>query len=115
MIFNEDIPKSTAEKKKLLISHKIAVWDVIASCDIAGSSDTSIKSVEPNDISIILKAADIKAIFCNGAKSFELYNKYIKPKTNIDALKLPSTSPANAACSLEKLYEKWVILKNYTD
>ena len=115
LIFNEDIPKSTAEKKKLLISHKIAVWDVIASCDIAGSSDTSIKSVEPNDISIILKAADIKAIFCNGAKSFELYNKYIKPKTNIDALKLPSTSPANAACSLEKLYEKWVILKNYTD
>jgi hypoxanthine-DNA glycosylase len=86
---------------------------VIKSCEIQGSSDTSISAVKANDINLILKAADIRAIFCNGAKSYELYNKHIRQLTQRQAIKLPSTSPANAACSLDRLYESWEVIKEY--
>ena len=112
-IFDEQTPQNTEEKKKLLINHKIALWDVIASCDIEGSSDSSITNVKPNDISIILSSADIKAVFCNGSKSYELYNRYIKSSVNTDAIKLPSTSPANAVCTMDKLYDKWKKITEY--
>ena len=114
MLFDEELPTTTEQKKALLLKHHIALWDVIASCEIEGSSDTSISGVTANDISIILDAAYIGAIFCNGAKAYELYNKHIKPLTRRDAIKLPSTSPANAACSLDKLYESWAVIKEYT-
>jgi hypoxanthine-DNA glycosylase len=83
---------------------------VIASCEITGSSDASIRNVKPNDLSEILKTCDIRAIYANGAKSYELYQKYIYPMTNRRAIRLPSTSPANAACSLERLVEAWQII-----
>ena len=106
-IFKEEIPKSIPEKKKMLISNKIALWDVIASCEIIGSSDSSITNAVPNDLTPIFKSAKIEKVFCNGTKSFELYQKYIYPKNNIKAEKLPSTSPANAAFNLEKLIKEW--------
>ncbi|MDD3413110.1 MAG: DNA-deoxyinosine glycosylase [Lachnospiraceae bacterium] len=106
-IYKEPLPKTVQEKKGLLLSHGIAVWDVISSCDIVGSSDASITNVIPNDLSPILEKADIRQIFCNGTKSYELYQKYMFSKINREAIKLPSTSPANAAWSIERLIEEW--------
>lgn len=112
-ILCEQLPKTIDEKRTMLIKNNIALWDVIASCDILGSSDSSIKNVIPNDISKILDTADIKAIFTNGKTSFNLYNKYILPKTDVKPRYLPSTSPANAAFSVEKLIDEWKIIKEY--
>ena len=107
-IFKEDVPKTIPEKKKMLIKNHIALWDTIASCEITGSSDSSITKAVPNDLSPIFKTAKIEKVFCNGTKSFELYQKYIFPNNNnIKAEKLPSTSPANAAYNLEKLIKEW--------
>ena len=106
-IFKEEVPKTIPEKKKMLIKNNIALWDVIASCKIIGSSDTSITNAIPNDLTPIFKTAKIEKVFCNGTKSFELYQKYIYPINNIKAEKLPSTSPANAAFNLEKLIKEW--------
>ena len=106
-IFKEEVPKTIPEKKKMLIKNHIALWDTIASCEITGSSDSSITNVIPNDLSHIFKTAKIEKVFCNGTKSYELYQKYIFPNNNIKAEKLPSTSPANAACNLEKLIKEW--------
>lgn len=101
------LPQTVPEKKAMLLEHGIAVWDVIASCAIDGSSDASIRDVVPNDISRILDAADIQRIYANGAKSFELYRRYIYPQTGREAVKLPSTSPANASWSTARLLEAW--------
>ena len=98
------------EKKRLLLENRIAVWDVIASCRIEGSSDSSIKDVVPNDLSPILDNSYIKDIYTNGGKAYELYMKYIFPVNGIKAIKLPSTSPANAAYSLEQLVQEWSVL-----
>lgn len=95
------------DKKKFLLENHIAVWDVIKSCDIEGSSDTSIKNVVVNDLTEILKTADIQKIIVNGKKAEQLYRKYIQSQINRPAICLPSTSPANAAWSLEKLVEVW--------
>ncbi len=113
-VFDENIPQTIPEKKQFLLSHGIALWDSIKSCEITGSSDSSIKNVVPNDIGIILKSADIKAIFTNGKTSDKYYNMYIKPMVNRDSICLPSTSPANAAWNLERLTDAWTIIKNYT-
>ena len=87
--------------------YDIAVWDVIASCTITGSSDSSIRDVTPNDLSVILDHARIRQIFCNGTTSYNYYRKYQEPLTGISAVRLPSTSPANAAWSLPRLEEAW--------
>ena len=110
LLFDADIPSTVEEKKRLVLSHGIAMWDTIHSCTITGSSDSSIKDVVPNDLSVILNNSRLKRIFCNGAASHRLYQKYIYPINNIPAQKLPSTSPANAAWSLEKLAEEWKII-----
>ena len=101
------------EMKKMLIDNKIAVWDVIDSCEITGSSDASIKNVVPADLSIILDNANIKKIYANGDKAFKLYMKYSYPITKKEIIKLPSTSPANATFSLEKLVENWGQIKYF--
>lgn len=106
-VCNEEYPKDIEEKKKILLKNGIALWDVIASCEIEGSSDNSITNVTPNDLSQIFKTANIQKIFCNGSKSYSLYQKYLFPKTNKMAVKLPSTSPANASWKLDKLIEVW--------
>ena len=94
------VPQTIPEKQTLLLGHGIALWDTIASCEITGSSDSSIKNAVPTDINTVLSAANIKGIFCNGATSHKLYMKYCYPNTKVEAVKLPSTSPANAAFSL---------------
>ena len=110
-ILSEKKPATVEEKKDFLHRNCIAVWDVIHSCDIIGSSDSSIRNVVPNDLSEILESADIRQIYCNGAKSYEYYRKYQEKETGRKAKKLPSTSPANAAWSLERLCEAWRKIK----
>lgn len=110
-VYDDNAPQTTDEKRQFLIKRHIAVWDVIKSCDITGSSDSSIRNVVANDIRRILDSADIKRIFVNGRKAEELYRKYIFPQTKREAVCLPSTSPANAAWSIERLIEEWKIIK----
>ena len=104
------VPVTIEEKRKMLLEHHIAVWDVIASCTITGSSDSSIKDVVPNDLGKILKEAPVEKIYANGATAWKLYNKYTKKMTGMEAVKLPSTSPANAAFRLERLIEEWKVI-----
>lgn len=110
-VFEQAVPETIEEKRKLLLTSGIAVWDVIASCDIEGSSDSSIRNVAPNDLSVILDSADIKQVFVNGKTSEKYYNKYIRNVINREAVCLPSTSPANAAWSLDKLIEAWKVIR----
>ena len=110
-IFGEKTPNSIDEKKNLLKKNGIALWDVIHSCEISGSSDSSIKNVVPNDISKILENTRVKKIFVNGKTAKAYYDKYIKNVTKRDAICLPSTSPANAAWSLDKLVDAWSQIK----
>lgn len=114
-VFDEPVPSSIGQKRDFLLRNHIAVWDVIASCDIEGSSDSSIKNVIPNDLGIILEAAPVEKIFINGRTAEKYYNKYIGKTIGTDALTLPSTSPANAAWSLERLIEAWSIIRKETD
>ena len=107
-----EIPSTVEEKKRMLLSHHIAVWDVIRSCEITGSSDSSIKNVESNDLNIILEKAEIRQIFTNGGTAYQLYQKYCKQETKKEAIRLPSTSPANAAYSMERLTKEWSIIRN---
>ena len=106
-IFGEELPVTINEKKAFLIRNHIALWDVIGSCEIDGSSDSSIRDVTVNDLSVILDVADIRAIFLNGKKAEQYYLKYLFPVLKRDAVCLPSTSPANAAWNLEKLITVW--------
>ena len=101
------VPESIEEKKQMLLTHHIALWDVIASCEITGSSDASIRNVVPNDISKILQEAPIGKVIANGTKAYELYQKYIYPSTGQCCQKMPSTSPANAAWNMGRLMESW--------
>ena len=104
------MPETIEEKRAFLLRNGIAVWDVIHSCEIVGSSDSSIKNVTVNDLTSILSEAQIQNIFVNGKKAYALYNKYIKPQINIEAVCLPSTSPANAGWNLERLIEAWKVI-----
>ncbi len=106
------IPETIEEKKEMLLNHGIAIWDVIESCTIHGSSDSSIKDVVVNDFSEILMNSKVEKIYVNGGKAYELYEKYAKEKTGIPAIKLPSTSPANAAWKVERLIEAWSCIKS---
>ena len=104
------VPKTIDEKRALILDNGLALWDSIASCEITGSSDSSIRNAKANDIRIITENCDIKKIFCNGKKSHELYRKYIEPVTGREAVCLPSTSPATAQWTLEKLIREWSVI-----
>ena len=106
-VCGEPVPETVPEKKALLLSHHIALWDVIHSCDIQGSSDASIKNVVPNDLGVILDAAPVRQIYVNGKTAEKYYRKYTQPVTGREAVCLPSTSPANAAWSVERLMDAW--------
>ena len=106
-VFECDEPETVEDKKQFLLKNGIALWDVIDSCEITGSSDSSIKNVKVNDISEILKIADIRQIFVNGKTAEKYFKKYTKAQINREAICLPSTSPANAAWSVERLVEQW--------
>lgn len=102
-----DIPQTVENKKNLILDNHFALWDVIHSCDVEGSADSSIKNVVPNDISVILKNSKVSRIFVNGKKAESLYKKYLEEETGITAVCLPSTSPANALWSEDRLTEYW--------
>lgn len=106
-IFGGELPATNTKKAEYLLNNRIALWDVIASCEISGSADSSIKNVFPNDLSMILDTAHIRRIFVNGKTAEKYYKKYSEQKTGITAVCLPSTSPANAAYSLERLIHDW--------
>lgn len=110
-----ETPESIAEKRAMLLAHHVAVWDVIASCEITGSSDASIRDVTPNDLSKILSVANIRAIYTNGSKAYQLYQRYLLNETGRQAYLLPSTSPANAGYSMERLIETWRMIREESD
>lgn len=109
-VFCCETPITTEEKIEMLREHGVALWDVIASCEISGSDDASITNVVPNDLSIILQTAHIEHVFTNGGRADKLYRKFLLPKAGIPAVRLPSTSPANARFGLEHLVEKWKVI-----
>lgn len=108
-----ETPAKIEDKKAMLLENNIALWDVIASCEIVGSSDTSITNPKLCQVNSILQKAAIRAIFTNGKKAYSLYNKYQKPITGMEAGYLPSTSPANAAFSFDNLKEEWKVICKY--
>ena len=106
-VYGEPVPVSVPEKRALVLRHGLALWDVIASCEIEGSSDASIRSVVPNDLGRIFDACDIRLVCCNGTRSHQLYGRTIEPHVNRPAVCLPSTSPANARWTLAALTAAW--------
>ncbi len=110
-VFGCSKPESTEEKKEFVLSHNLAMWDVIGQCEIEGSADSTIKNVTANDLRIILDSCPIERIFVNGKTAEKYYNKYTYPKTGIKAICLPSTSPANAAWNIPKLVDAWKIIR----
>jgi hypoxanthine-DNA glycosylase len=112
-VFGDEIPQTIPEKRAFLLRHHIALWDVLAACEITGSSDSSIRNAQPNDLSPILQTADIRQIFVNGGTAAKYYAKFQQKTLQREAIRLPSTSPANAAWTLEKLTAAWKILRTY--
>ena len=110
-VFDDEIPMTVPERRAFLLRHGVALWDVIAACEITGSSDASIRSPEINELGPILEAAPIRAIFVNGATAARLYRRYAQPLTGRPACLLPSTSPANASWSLDRLIEAWKVIR----
>ena len=104
-VLGEPAPQTIEQKRAMCLRHHVALWDTIARCDIAGASDTSIRNAVPNDIGRLLRETQITRIFATGGKSVALYRKLIEPQTGVPITALPSTSPANAAWSLERLID----------
>ena len=106
-LLKEPLPVSVEEKKAMLLKHHIAIWDVVAECDIHGSSDGSIRNVIPTNLNQILREADIQTIIANGTAAYTLYHTYCEEHTGRTAVKCPSTSPANAVFTLDRLEDAW--------
>lgn len=111
-VFSAPLPATIDEKKRLILTNGLALFDVIASCTIAGSADSSVTDVVPNDLTPILRTGSIERVFVNGKTAEKYYLKYLAEKTGMPCVCLPSTSAANASYSLEKLIAAWNILKN---
>ena len=112
-VLNDPAPDGIAEKKAYLSRHRIALWDSVVSCEITGSSDAAIRDPEPADLSRILSVTPIRAIFCNGALSYSLLVKHSHLPDGIPVIRLPSTSPANAAWTLDRLVAEWKAVAQY--
>lgn len=112
-VCGEELPQSKEEKIAFALRNKIAVWDVLAGCEIKGADDSSIRNPIPNDMSQILECADIQAIFATGQKAAQLYKRYCYKQTGKEIICLPSTSPANCRVSYEELYEAYSVIKKY--
>ena len=106
-VYEEETPNDIPAKQAFLLRHHIALWDVIASCEIEGSADASVKEAVPVDIDRVIKASKIEKVLCNGKLAAKLYHQYLEQSVGIKAISMPSTSPANAACSLMKLVGIW--------
>ena len=112
-VLGEPLPTTNGERASLLLKNGIALWDTLAQCDIIGASDCSVKNAVPNDISVITDTADIKAIFTTGKAAYKYYCRFQQESTGIEAICLPSTSPANARFGLDALIDEYKIIKNY--
>ena len=110
-VFGEEVPMTVPERRAFLLRCGVALWDVLAACEIKGSADASIRQAEPNDLAMILAKAPIRAIYANGQTAGNLYHKFDEPKLMRPAVVLPSTSPANAAWSLDRLIEAWKVIR----
>ncbi len=110
-VFEEKIPQSTEEKRTMLLRNRTAVWDVIESCYIIGSSDSSVKNAVAADVAGLLKKTSIRRVYVNGTLAGRLYDRFVFKLTGIEAVRLPSTSPANARYSLEELIESWRVIR----
>lgn len=110
-VFECEVPQNIEQKKNLVLSNSLALWDVIAQCEITGSSDLSIKDVVVNDIGSLIKDTNIKTVFTNGKTAHKYYVKYIEPAIGIKAICLPSTSPANAGWQLDRLVSEWSVIR----
>ena len=106
-LFEEEVPMTAEKRRAFLLRNRVAAWDVIASCTIEGAADSSIKDAVPNDLRPILEGARIERVFCNGRLAYDLYRRYTEPALGLKAEYLPSTSPANAAWTLERLIDAW--------
>ena len=109
-VLGESVPETIAQKKAMLKKHHVALWDVLDSCTIVGASDTSIEDPVVNNIKGLVEKSKVTRIFCTGATAHKLYQKLCAKDVGIDAVKLPSTSPANCAVSLEKLVEAYKVI-----
>lgn len=106
-LLGQPVPETIEQKKALILQNGLALWDTVCCCTITGASDASIRDVQPNDIAALCQKYPIEKIYCNGAASYRVYQKYAQEQTGIAAAKLPSTSPANAAWRMERLQEAW--------
>ena len=111
-VYGKEVPQTVEEKEAFLLRNGVAVWDVIASCDITGSSDASVKNAVPVDIRQVTALADIQRVYCNGSLAAKLYQCYLQPQVGLPAIALPSTSPANAAWGMERLVEAWQVIRD---
>lgn len=111
-VFGESVPAGTEERRSFAIKHNIALWDVLASCDIEGAADSSIKNPTPNDIAWLVSKTKIRSIFTTGGAAYRFYNRYCAAKTGIQAVGLSSTSAANARMKLDKLVEEYRVIYN---
>lgn len=109
-VFGECMPQSIEEKRSLALRHHIAMWDTLAACEIRGASDTSIRNAQPNDLNWMIAQTQVHTIFCTGSTSFQYYKRLCQPQTGMEAVCLPSTSPANAAWSKERLIEAYRVV-----
>lgn len=109
-VFAEPAPQTIADKRSLALRHHIAMWDTLAACDIRGASDTSIRNPVPNDLLWLIGQTQVRAVFCTGTTSYKYYKKLCQPQTGIAAVCLPSTSPANAAWSKERLIQAYSVI-----
>ena len=112
-VCGEVLPETREEKIEFVLRNKIAVWDVLAGCEIKGAEDASIRNPIANDLNIIIKNADIRAVFATGQKAAQLYRKYCQRETGMEIICLPSTSPANCSVSYEKLFEAYEVVLKY--
>ncbi len=109
-VFGEPAPQTIEDKRSLALRHRIAMWDTLAACDIRGASDTSIRNPVPNDLPWLIAQTQVRAVFCTGTTSYKYYKKLCQPQTGIEAVCLPSTSPANAAWSKERLIQAYSVI-----
>lgn len=112
-VCGEEMPETKEERIAFALRNRIAVWDVLAGCEIKGADDSSIRNPVPNDMNVILKHANVRAVFTTGMKAWQLYKRYCYPQTGIEAVPLPSTSPANCRMSYEELYEAYSVIGRY--
>ena len=112
-VLGEPLPETVEDRKSFLTRNRIALWDVLESCEINGAEDASIKEPKPNDMNVILEKADIRAIFTTGGKATKLYTKLCMPLCEIPCIGLPSTSPANCGCSYETLQTAYAQILQY--